>query len=476
MTPPNPPPSLPETPADPAGAPGFAVDPQNGASYAQFSNAAGGSAYAQGEFPASHGGVVPELACDPAMDPALLAENLSPFKRFWRKYGGDSFLISVGVHIVLAIIAVTWVVSVVVINDKKDNKIDTGAGGGNNGDRVTMSEHRVKPKNARNMARSSMKLMSKSSTSSVSLPEMPSLSMASLDSGAIAGASSAGFGTGAGGGDGPGIGPGKGGGRNMVSFFGVDGFGAAGIVGTLYDIKRTPKGEPTAAAGSVPNYLAVARKFVNSGWNEAVLRGNYWESPTKLSLQQVLVPLMSAEAAPKSFKADGMAGKRWIAHYKGSVVAPFSGKMRFVGMADDWITVRWGKKNLLVAGYPASHTGSYVSGTPRKGAKPPAMPDGVGDSFPYGFRRPNFQTGPWFNVSKGSTYEIEIAIGETPGGEFCATLAFQMGVRDAKLLLFRMSNDPLPEGVEKAAIPANVDLTGGGFVWKPVMKNSRPLR
>jgi hypothetical protein len=399
------------------------------------------------------------------------AENLTPAKRFWRKFGGDGFLVSLGVHILLIIIILTWVTAHYVINSTKPEDFVTGAGGGNQGNKVSMSEHRIKPKNARNNVKTPTRLVSKSASASVSIPDMPNLNMSALKSGNLAGATSKGLGGGAGGGIGSGIGPGRGGGKNMVSLFGTSGFNTPGLVGTLFDIKQTTGG--TFKDPGVGGYVTAVQKFISSGWSESFLRANYFESKQKLTLQQVLMPLAKGNAseAPTAFEAPSIKPSRWIVHYKGAVKAPFSGKMRFVGMADDWITVRWQKQPKLIAGY--NLMGTYTSAKPSggKNAKAPAPPAGVGDTFPY-LNRPPMQSGPWFTVTKGTEYDMEIAMGETPGGEFCAILAFQKENEKSPLYLFRMSGGPLPTMVtdgSKGEIPKNVDNTGGGMIWEPKM-------
>jgi hypothetical protein len=389
-------------------------------------------------------------------------------KRFWRKFGGDGFLISVGLHLALLIIALTWIVSVTIISSPKQDAFVTGAGGGTDGSKVSMSEHRIKPKNARNMVKTPSKIVSKSSNASVSLPDMPNLNMSALQSGSLAGASSKGLGGGAGGGIGSGIGPGRGGGRNMVSLFGIGGFNAPGLIGSLYDTKQTSGGAPKDPG--IPGYIAIAKKFIAAGWNENYLRANFFESKEKLTLQQVLMPLRAGNSveAPESFQAPNVKPSRWIVHYKGAVKAPFSGRIRFVGMADDWIVVRWQKQLKLVAGYPDSIVASYAVG---KNAKPPA---GVGDTFPY-LSRPPMQSGPWTTITKGQEYNMEIAMGETPGGEFCAVLAFQKDNEKSPLYLFRMTGGDLPKMItdgSKGEIPPNVDITGGGMIWEPKMQRT----
>jgi len=400
------------------------------------------------------------LPLAPAETPVLDdAKPVTPFQRFWRRFGGEGFIISAGLHAVIIILALIWIVQRFVISPDPE-KFTTGAGGGNNGATVSMNEHRIKPKHARQQVRSPNKLLVKGAATSVSLPEMPSMNMAALADGNPLGAASKGLGGGAGGGEGGGIGVGRGGGRNMVSLFGTRGFDVPGLTGKFYDIKQTRNG--ALRDPGIPGYVAVCNRFVSSGWSESVLE-KYYVSPEKLSLQQFIIPVRQGNAgeAPAAFQAKGVKASRWIVHYKGSVTAPFTGKFRFVGMADDWLTVRWSGKLGLVSGY--NLIGTYPGKNP---------PKGVGDRYPYGFGRPAFFTGPWIEVREGESYPMEIAIGETPGGEFCGVLAWQKSNSNSPLYLFRMAKGELPKEAtdgSKGNIPSNVQLDGGGVIWTPKM-------
>ncbi|MDR3229306.1 MAG: hypothetical protein LBT53_07855 [Puniceicoccales bacterium] len=189
---------------------------------------------ATSEFPAQDGQTwepppVPEVSApetlpldfsqtQPAAEPPpVVIFSIPRWKLLWKKHGGESLLISIAVHAVLLILAYVIVSQVVTYSLKPLDEFDTGAGGGTNGDKVSMSEHRIKPRNAKSAVKAVPKLTVKGAAS-VSLPEMPRMTMA-LESGSAMGAKSKGFGGGAGGGIGTGIGPGRGGGRNMVTIF-----------------------------------------------------------------------------------------------------------------------------------------------------------------------------------------------------------------------------------------------------------------
>lgn len=138
-------------------------------------------------------------------------------RSFWQKLGGEGLTISLFIHGILILIAAIWVISTVTDSVKKDpDSFSTGAGGGNAGDRAKIQPHKIQPKNAKSLVKNSTRITSKSSTATISLPDLPVSSSASMISGMTAGGGSKGFGGGSGGGIGSGMGVGVGNGRNFV--------------------------------------------------------------------------------------------------------------------------------------------------------------------------------------------------------------------------------------------------------------------
>jgi len=153
-------------------------------------------------------------------DPHLEGQEttLQRYKRnFWARLGGQGLAISLLIHLFALLIFGFWVVSVVTDTARKEpDSFATGSGGGAAGDLAKIYEHKVTPKNARNLAKSTARITSKSTTSSLALPELPATSVSSMTSGLVAGGASKGFGGGSGGGIGSGKGVGVGNGRNFV--------------------------------------------------------------------------------------------------------------------------------------------------------------------------------------------------------------------------------------------------------------------
>ena len=159
----------------------------------------------------------------PAPVKEIETDNVLGTKRqkrsFWQRIGASGLSVSIAFHALLVFIAAAFVVSTVTDNAKKDpNQFATGAGGGSGGERVKNTQHKIKPKNVKSLAKTTTRITSKSASASIALPDMPNAASASsMISGAMAGGSSKGFGGGAGGGIGTGRGMGSGGGKNFVA-------------------------------------------------------------------------------------------------------------------------------------------------------------------------------------------------------------------------------------------------------------------
>ena len=421
-------------------------------------------------------------------------ELLARRQPFWKKIGGDGLVVSIVIHVVLLILFGLWVVSSWTDTAKTDpDTFATGAGGGAAGERAKIFEHKLQPKNAKNLAKTSARITSKSSNSTLALPDIPTTSSASLLSGMTGGGSSKGFGGGSGGGIGSGKGAGVGNGKNFVGLFGAK-FGTNGLLGTFYDLKQDKDSSPTKMmgpapeqfssqnAGAVREFVKQVHAFVDARWSEQKLRA-YYQAPDKLIGTQFFIPRRSANAAPSAYGvADKVRPSRWVAHYKGRVKAPVTGKFRFVGFADDFLVVRWDNKVALDAGYDApsidgataSHAGdperAYddFSGNPRiphidylKG--PPGAP---------GLR---FRAGPWIDVVAGTSYGMEVLVGETPGGVFDCYLGIEVSTGkksgnvyqgEEKIRLFKIGREDLPDEI-KGGAGTGWEMNPGDWTFEP---------
>ena len=251
-----------------------------------------------------------------------------------------------------------------------------------------------------------------------------------------------GLGDGFGAGD---LGDGLGGGGDGMGS--TDGGGST-LEGTFYDLKKKRNGAPSGLKAGAENQNAViealAKFFTN--WNEAELN-KYYKSPTKLYASNWYLPVAYAKYGPIAFQVGDSKKPEsqwecqpaaWVAVYRGRVIAPKTGKFRFVGTGDDFLAVRFNRKTVLDAGYrlptrweKSNPRAAWVSGA------------GDGDNFrkdiasgkdkqrkDYKFIKgvPGCQiwdnelggliAGTPFSVKEGEAYDMEVAISEIPGGKF----------------------------------------------------------
>ena len=224
--------------------------------------------------------------------------------------------------------------------------------------------------------------------------------------------------------------------------------GGSTLEGTFYDLKKKRNGAPSGLKGGAENQNAViealAKFFTN--WNEAELN-KYYKSPTKLYASNWYLPVAYAKYGPIAFQVGDSKKPEsqwecqpaaWVAVYRGRVIAPKTGKFRFVGTGDDFLAVRFNRKTVLDAGYrlptrweKSNPRAAWVSGA------------GDGDNFrkdiasgkdkqrkDYKFIKgvPGCQiwdnelggliAGTPFSVKEGEAYDMEVAISEIPGGKF----------------------------------------------------------
>jgi hypothetical protein len=301
--------------------------------------------------------------------------------------------------------------------------------------------------------------------SKVALPEMPA--MPTTDNSPMtkmAGMTPGGLGMTMGGG---GAGGGAGGGGG-VPFFGLR--NAQGLAGTFIDFKQTPDRKPTGIGkdpGKVPYhdlpYEAAVKQFVSSGFQKTAIE-RFFQGSSPIFAQQIFIPGILAADGPKAFNLEKeVQPSRWAVVYRGKVRAPESGTFRFVGWADDVIVVRFNRNIVL--------DGSFANVSSWKRRKIYHY------DYPHkGFAYDGFVVGDPVSVTKGQAYDIEILIGESPGGHFYAQLLMEkQGENYQKdragnpiLPIFRVA-DVQPPDVSKSL--GSVPVAPGGPVW-PVVQDS----
>ncbi|NJK92075.1 MAG: hypothetical protein HC904_09760 [Blastochloris sp.] len=209
----------------------------------------------------------------------------------------------------------------------------------------------------------------------------------------------------------------------QINPFGSKGSASDAMIGHLYDFKQGPDRSTndmsqTEAEGpgmkimdpSNGLYDQALRKFAGS-WNPRHLE-TFYRSTQSLSAYQIFIPRIDARAAPEAFGlAQEVKPKRWAVLYRVNIEPPVSAKYRFVGCADDVLAVKIGNKTVLDAGLTAVNVESNQSKD---------RDEVVGKILGWPMR-----AGNWINMSVGTTYPMEILIGERPGGKFFATLLVQ---------------------------------------------------
>jgi len=245
---------------------------------------------------------------------------------------------------------------------------------------------------------------------------------------------------------------------------GRDGDGRGNTVGMLqgifYDLKQTSAGRPNDdfrgipsgdwVEARVPPTLKIMRGFVNGSWqrqydNEGRVHypalDKYYSSPTRLWTSCFYTDTeIQAELAPRYFECEKeVAPAAWVCIYSGNVVAPFSGKFRFLGTADDVILVRFNKEIVLDYGWASYSVGTYFhgSGAADLPKLKDASPNSTRDKSPLyskhklevyelagGSNNPayNLAKGSVITVKEGEIYPIEILISEMPGGKYYQAL------------------------------------------------------
>lgn len=208
------------------------------------------------------------------------------------------------------------------------------------------------------------------------------------------------------------------------------------LEGTLYDLKQSKGGAPTkiAPGGSVNKhelYSTVAGYLKN--WSQSAL-GRFYKSPAKLYASNFFVPLAKASLAPEAFQcAQKVKPAAWLVVYRGKVKSPVTGTIRFAGLGDDYIGVRFGGKVVMEGGYrlPSGYTKGDLSKVHISGgdhAKYKARIKSGEDKLHKGYEFVQYPGIPTWNteiggmtvgipvpVKEGTTYPIEIAITEEGG-------------------------------------------------------------
>ncbi len=182
----------------------------------------------------------------------------------------------------------------------------------------------------------------------------------------------------------------------------------AGLIAIIYDLKQTQKRLPSGVSSG--QYPGVIRQFLTAGWDEDIL-SRFFRVTRPLYATQIFIPGMSAGAAPQAFGvADLIQPSEWMVHYKGQVSPPHDGVYRFVGYSDDVLAAAVDGKTVLIGCRPDMDLGPVWKSKDSPGATA---------------YNGNLVYGDWIEMRKGQPIDLDVLVGERPGGEFCAFLLFQ---------------------------------------------------
>lgn len=357
-------------------------------------------------------------------------------------------LISIAVHVLLILGAGIWVVQTVTA--KRKLTFTAAPPSPNPGQRATEHKVQMAKKQTTMSAPVQSKRIATTGVAKVSLPEMPAMpsmsSMAAPSKMAGMAGASLGFGSAGALGSTGALGGGP------VPFFGLrqPAAGGGALEGRFYDLKQDKDGKPTDMAvlpeeetkGASPFDLPpnkifgeIVEKVVSAGFSEASLK-KYFEAPQPLYTTQLFIPRMEADEAPKAFNvADKVKPRRWLLIYRGKVIPPENGRYRFVGLGDDILIVRLNGRQVLDGSLKVAR---------RKDKDNSYQQEGVKEVTP---------VGSTFEVRAGTAYNLELLLGEWPGGRFTGFLLLEkVGAEyekdtngSPKLPIFKLARSEMPK-------------------------------
>ncbi len=275
---------------------------------------------------------------------------------------------------------------------------------------------------------------------------------------------------------------------------GGDGDGRGNLKGMLqgvfYDLKQTRnrqasddfRNDPGTGAyrhERVAPTVRIMHDFVNGSWQRAYdndgrvhypALDKYYSSSTRLWTSCFFTEEILAEEAPRAYQCENeVKPAAWVCIYSGNVVAPFTGKFRFVGAADDVMFVRFNKEIVLDYGCATYSAGEFwamsrddnnirsLKSDTRNGIrnKSSLYSKQKLDVYPArsGGAAYDLAKGLPISVQEGQVYPIEVLISEIPGGHYSQALYIErlddndqplMDDSSGRMTLFRTTLD-LPE-------------------------------
>ena len=295
---------------------------------------------------------------------------------------------------------------------------------------------------------------------------------------------------------------------------GSESFGdEARLPGVFYDMKQTSDGMPTYLMGAqdgkqfnrLRTWLSVwnlpdtagkesvlvpfLKRFVLSNWpyrtdsaGNLFFRefANFSRSSVTPYRSSFYQPFLSSDIAPKTFSnnPDVSADAGWVGIHAGYVLAPFTGKFRFVGYGDDALVVRFDNQLVLDYGCYALSLGKKLDDTwdyfaILSGAaartdpqKRPVLENPIYSKCkletysPSLFNKHGMAKGVPISVVKGCAYPIEILVSDIESNQFGMALFVEYLDPDASELPGHPSGGSFPDFEEDSPIWSVVDSRG----------------
>ncbi|MCC5789075.1 MAG: hypothetical protein JJT75_05540 [Opitutales bacterium] len=176
------------------------------------------------------------------------------------------------------------------------------------------------------------------------------------------------------------------------------------LSGKFYDFKQTPDGDPSG----ISNFPREVREFVESGFDRSTIDNKFFSAPELRTVSYIAHPRMYADLAPAAYGLEGIVeAERWIIHYEGVISPPETGRYRFTAYADDQALVAIDGQ-VIVDGSRQKISDSQYHGSRVHGN----MPETNDSNFS--------RTSDWIEMNANRNYEIDIIVGENPGGRYMA--------------------------------------------------------
>lgn len=207
---------------------------------------------------------------------------------------------------------------------------------------------------------------------------------------------------------GPGFGDGSGFGTQVGGGGGQDLQGC--LIGTIIDFKRDAAGKKREEYHANRTYWKDLKSIVEAGFSQESL-SRFFVPGKRVALTHLWVPPQSAANGPKAFGVEKlMDPSGFVVHYKGELTSPKRRRLRLWGYFDDCMLAMVGGKIVLDSEWNTGGlTRSPVTGwttSDREAVGNVKCPQTYGRMTP----------GDWFEVGPGKPVQMELVVGERPGG------------------------------------------------------------